>query len=253
MLSHALTLARKGMAVFPCRVRDKRPATANGCLDATRDPEQIRAWWEIEPNFNLALACGPKSGVFVIDVDGAEAALQQLEEQHGALPASVEVITARGRHVYFRMPDRLVHNSAGKIAPGIDVRGDGSYVLAPPSVHPSGRVYAWSVDCANTFAAAPDWLLNKIAPSPGNGAPPAATASATWCELLRDGVDEGKRNDSVARLAGFLLRRHIDALVAFEILSAWNVARCRPPLPDDEIAAVVDSIAARELRRRGAP
>ena len=78
------------------------------------------------------------------------------------------------------------------------------------------------------------------------------TAPTVWCELLRQGAAEGNRNDSVTRLAGYLLRRHVDALMAFEILSAWNAVRCQPPLAEDEIATIVDSIAARELKRRGA-
>ena len=92
----------------------------------------------------------------------AEVELRKLEHAHGALPATVEAITARGRHVYFKIPGERVPNSASKIAPGIDVRGDGGYVLAPPSIHPSGRAYAWSVDSSDTFAVAPDWLLAKI-------------------------------------------------------------------------------------------
>ena len=68
--------------------------------------------------------------------------MRRLEAEHGELPATVEVITARGRHLYFKMPDMPVRNSAGKIAAGIDMRGDDGYVLAPPSVHPSGTRYA---------------------------------------------------------------------------------------------------------------
>ena len=77
--------------------------------------------------------------------------MRRLEATHGELPASVEVITARGRHLYFRTPEVPVRNTASKIAPGIDTRGDGGYVLAPPSIHPSGRRYAWSVDAANVI------------------------------------------------------------------------------------------------------
>ena len=161
MLYTALRLAQKGLAVFPCRPRDKRPATPNGLKDATTNPEAISAWWHEDPDFNVAIATGAPSGIFVIDIDGfdAEAALRHLEAAHDALPASVEVITARGRHVYFQMPDIDLRNSASKLAPHVDVRGTGGYVLAPPSIHPTGRRYAWSGDSASTFAAAPAWLL----------------------------------------------------------------------------------------------
>ena len=83
-----------------------------------------------------------------IDGDDGEASLRKLEAEHGALPDSVESITGKGRHVWFRINGSPIRNSASTIAPGIDVRGDGGYVLAPPSIHPSGKAYAWSVDCA---------------------------------------------------------------------------------------------------------
>src|SRR5262245_11531725 len=141
MLSTALALAAKGLAVFPCRARTKKPACPHGCLDATHDAATIESWWRGDPNYNVAIATGAPSGVFVIDVDGddGEAALRKLEAEHGMLPPTVEVITARGRHLYFKMPAHPVPCSVDKIAPGIDVRGDGGYVLAPPSVHPDGK------------------------------------------------------------------------------------------------------------------
>ena len=98
--------AERGFHVFPCRPRDKRPATANGLKDATTDPDVIQAWWQQQPDSNIAIATGAASGIFVVDIDGldAEAALRRLEVEHGALPATVEAITARGRHVYFKWP-----------------------------------------------------------------------------------------------------------------------------------------------------
>jgi hypothetical protein len=251
MIRTAVTLVRKGLAVFPCRPRDKRPATANGLRDATCDADRIRQWWRANPDYNVAVATGAASRIFVIDVDGldAEFELRKLEAEHGALPSSIEVITARGRHIYFQWPAHPIRNSAGKIAPGIDVRGEGGYVLVPPSMHPGGKKYAWSVDCSNAVAGAPAWLLAKSSGNSGNGAP---TAPSAWRDLVANGVGEGSRNDSVTRLAGCMLRHRIDPVVALEMLGAWNAARCRPPLAEAEITAIVDSIAARELKRRGA-
>ena len=253
MIKTALNYAKRGLYVFPCRVKDKRPATANGVKDATIDPDVIQGWWRQEPEFNIAIATGATSGIFVTDIDGldAEAELRKLEAQYGPIPPTVESITARGRHLFFRYPEQPVRNSAGKLAPGIDVRGDGGYVLAPPSKHPSGRRYCWSVDSASAFAAAPEWLLALLAASAaGNGN--VTLAPAEWRDLVCGGVDEGQRNESVARLAGYLLRRRVDPVVALEMLSVWNTARCRPPLEAVEINIIVDSIAARELKRRGA-
>src|SRR5262245_28378087 len=113
MVRAALAFARKGLHVFPCIPRAKQPATANGLKDATTDPDCIRAWWHHEPRFNVAIATGAASGVFVVDVDGpdAEAELRKLEAEHDALPPSVEAITARGRHIYFKMPATDLRNS----------------------------------------------------------------------------------------------------------------------------------------------
>jgi hypothetical protein len=250
ILKAARALAEKGLAVFPCLPRDKRPATRHGVKDATTDPIEIENWWQQEPNFNIAIATGAVSGVFVIDIDGgdAEAELRKLEARHGELPATVESITARGRHLFFKCPDTPVRNSAGKIATGIDVRATGGYVIAPPSVHPSGKRYCWSVDSATTFAAAPDWLLAIIA-EPETA---TATAASEWRELARNGVREGQRNSSAARLAGHLLRHYIDPHVAHELVQSWNATRCTPPLSPDEITHIVDSVAGRELKRRSA-
>src|SRR5262245_6877730 len=116
----ALAFAARGMHVFPCIPRGKTPATARGVKDATIDQIVIDAWWRANPNYNVAIATGRVSNIFVVDVDGvdAEAELRKLEAEH-ALPATVEVITGNGRHLYFRYPTgTTIGNSVSKIAPG---------------------------------------------------------------------------------------------------------------------------------------
>ena len=123
----------------------------------------------------------------------AEATLRRLEAEHGALPATVEVITARGRHVYFKWPQEPVRNSAGKIGTRISMsRGDGGYVLCPPSIHPSGRRYSWSVDSADRIAEAPGWLLAKQ-----KGVAIAGTTPSSEWRALIEGVSEGARDCSL--------------------------------------------------------
>jgi hypothetical protein len=249
LLHAALLLASRGLHVFPCRPRAKEPATFNGLKAATTDHNVINGWWA-NSDFNIGLRTGKCSGVFVVDVDGidAETELTKLEKQRGALPPTVESLTARGRHIFFSFPNRPIRNSAGKIAPGIDVRGDGGYVLAPPSIHPSGKAYAWSVDSAAAFAPAPDWLLATITESASfNG--PVATPSSEWRELIK-GVGEGARDCTATKLAGYLLRRHVDPFVALALLQGWNITSCTPPLPETDIARIINSIASKELKRR---
>ena len=246
MIRTALALAARGFHVFPCRPRDKRPATTNGHRDATTDPLIIRAWWHQQPDNNIAIATGEVSGIFVVDVDGldAEAGLRRLEAEHGALPATVEVITARGRHIYFKWPHETVRNSASKIGAHIDVRGDGGYVLCPPRTHPNGRRYCWSVDSADSIADAPHWLLAKQ-----NGVAVSPTSSPEWRALI-GGVDEGARDCSLTRLAGHLLRHRVDPFVTLGLLQSWNATNCNPPLPAADVERIVNSIAGKELRRR---
>ena len=249
LLRSALALAQRGAHVLPCSPGGKTPATARGFKDATIDPAAMVRWWA-KCDYNIGLATGRVSGFFVVDVDGhdGEAALRSLEGENGALPQTVEVITGGGgRHLYFSMPSTAIANSVGKIAPHIDIRGDGGYVLAPPSVHPSGRRYAWSVDSASKIAEAPAWLLAKIVDySTSNG----TTSSSEWHRLATDGVAEGARNDSIAKLSGHLLRRYVDPWVALELIRTWNAARCRPELADKEIQQILNSIAGKELKRR---
>jgi Bifunctional DNA primase/polymerase, N-terminal/Primase C terminal 1 (PriCT-1) len=242
MLSAALKLASAGLAVFPCRARDKRPATENGLKDATVDPGQITAWWTEQPDCNIAIATGAVSEIFVVDVDGpdAERELQRLE-----LPTTVEAITARGRHFYFKYPDTPIRNTASKIAPGVDTRGDGGYVLAPPSVHPSGARYRWAG--ASTVAAAPGQLIARISER-ANG---KATSPAEWQQLFTSDIPEGQRDCTLTKMAGKLLRHCVNAADVLGIMQSINAARCRPPLPPEDIERIVESIAKRELKRRG--
>ena len=208
----------------------------------------IGAWWHRQPDNNIAIATGAASGIFVVDLDGldAEAALRRLEAEHGALPPTVEAITARGRHIYFKSPQEPVRNSAGRIGDHIDIRGDGGYVIAPPSIHPSGRRYCWSVDSADRIADAPSWLLAKQKGADVS----ASTLSPEWRRLI-EGVSEGARDCSLARLAGHLLRHHVNPFVTLGLLQSWNATHCTPPLPASDIERIVNSIAGKELRRRG--
>jgi Bifunctional DNA primase/polymerase, N-terminal/Primase C terminal 1 (PriCT-1) len=245
----ALALAMRGLRIFPCAPRAKIPATSHGALDATVDRQVIERWWHDNPDFNVAVATGTASGIFILDVDGGEAetALRQLETLHGTLPPSVEVVTARGRHIWFKMPNTELRNSAGKLAPGLDIRASGGFALTPPSIHPSGKPYCRSVDTANAIAAPPDWLIARLVDTASCN---EATPPSEWRQLATDGVAEGKRNDSIARLTGHLLRHYVDARVTLELVRTWNATRCRPPLADKEVVAIVNSIAGKELKRR---
>ncbi|MGB2819477.1 MAG: bifunctional DNA primase/polymerase, partial [Phycisphaerae bacterium] len=143
LIDAALEYARMGWQVFPCHPTGHQPLVERGFYAATCDEKTIRAWWARWPRAAIGLRTGEATGVFAVDIDprnGGDVSLAQLEAEHGVLPESVESQTGGGgRHVLLAWPDRPVPCSTGKIVPGIDVKGDGGYVILPPSDHASGR------------------------------------------------------------------------------------------------------------------
>jgi len=268
MLDAAIAYARRGLPVFPiwpvvqfdddrfacccgkglrCESPGKHPMARlvpHGLKDATTDAERVKHLWSCAPNANVGIATGL---VVVLDVDRREA-LAELESKHGPLPETWRATTGNGEHVYFTS-ETEIRNSVGKIGGGLDIRGAGGYVVAPPSMHVSGKLYAWKIAPEQTsLAPLPAWLL---AATHQLTSTKAATPVGTWRQVVKNGVGEGRRNDVITRLAGHLLRREVDPLVVFEMLLTWNAVRCRPPLEEGELAGIVARIAEREMRRRG--
>ncbi len=234
----------RGWSVLPLRHGDKRPLIAWEMLQQHRaDAAMLAQWFARSPGANIGIVTGEISNLIVLDVDpkhGGDDSLAVLGRRFGALPETVEAQTGGGgRHLYFAHPGGLVPNRAG-LAQGIDLRGDGGYVVAPPSLHPSGKAYAWAAGRSPDdigLAALPRWLLFA------HRGPRARRSLADWQLLVREGVAAGERNTTIASLTGHLLWHGVDAQIALELMLAWNRLRCRPPLPDDEVARVVASIA----------
>lgn len=160
----ALQYAKRGWHVLPCRAKGKAPAAKHGVKDATAVPGELVRFWKRDSSANVAIATGAVSGLFVLDVDprnGGDESLDRLERLHGKLPATVEVETGGGgRHYYFSLPEG-VDLSCSVLADGLDLKGKGGYVVAPPSVHPSGRGYRWHVSPdRHELAPVPEWLLS---------------------------------------------------------------------------------------------
>lgn len=238
-----------------CKSPAKHPITRRGVHDATTNKAQIRAWWSRWPWANIGLATGAESGFFVLDVDGdiGSDSLQDLEAEHGRLPDTIESVTGSGgRHILFHYPDFQVRNSASTIAPGLDIRGDGGYIVAPRSLHVSGRRYEWEASSRPDeveLAPAPPWLLDllrKQSRSEGQAVP-----ASEWRELAK-GVAEGGRNNAIARISGHLLAKRVNPSLVLQLLIAWNAMFNSPPLTSEEVASTVNSIAGAEWRRRQA-
>jgi hypothetical protein len=179
LLDAALGYAAANLPVFALQPRGKKPVTPCGFYDATTNPATIRRLWRI-PDRNIGMPTGAISGRWVVDVDlGGEDGIERLQAKYGALPRTCTAITPRGGwHHPFKYTGP-VPNSAGKIAPHIDVRGDGGYVVVPPSVTNDGT-YSWCGDPAAPLASAPDWLIALAREKP---APSISERALTMCRL----------------------------------------------------------------------
>ena len=233
LLASALDYAGVGWHVFPihhpttqgcscrreCASPYKHPRTRNGLDDATTDVDTIQRWWGRGPESNIGIATGEKSGLVVLDVDGPEGLdnWDELERRHGTTPASFMVTTPRdGVHLYLAHPGRKVPNSAGKLAPKIDVRGDGGYVVAHPSRSAGGKGWTQWVgagsegwlDGTAQLVPMPDWVspVPVVRPAPvtpvgrATGSRYANTALNAECGEVAL-ASEGQRNDTLNRAA----------------------------------------------------
>lgn len=249
----AILYAASGWSVIPVEARGKRPLMAwLEFQQRIASASEIASWFRKWPEANVGIVTGYISQIVVVDIDpqhGGAQSLQEMERDQGALPRTLEVHTGGGgRHLYFAYPSVRLHNRVG-IRPGIDLRSDGGYVVAPPSVHPSGERYRWLPGQGPQDLLAeplPAWFLEATRASGQAG-----HSLKHWRRIVREGVAEGQRNSVLASFTGHLLWHGVDPEVALDLMLAWNQARCRPPLPDDEVARVVQSIARLHAARSG--
>jgi len=255
MLDAALSYAALGWSVIPLQPRGKRPLLPSWAEYQTRraTEEEVREWFTRWPDANLGIVTGAVSGLVVLDLDGPEAV--QAVRERGGLPPAPCVVTGKGYHYYLSHPGQSVQNAASLAGiKGFDVRGDGGYVVAPPSIHHSGRFYRWakwrSTDDV-VLAPYPEWLLEMLA-NRGQGAIISSQTDPGWVESLLRGVHEGQRDDAATRLAGHFLGKDLPESEVLVLLLAWN-QRNTPPLPDREIEKCVRSVVSRESRKPARP
>jgi hypothetical protein len=255
-LDVAVAYAGRGWAVFPCHAPAdgpgqcscwradcsspaKHPRVPGGLKSATMDVATIRRWWQRWPAANVAIRTGAISGLVVVDVDpdhGGERSFEALLKEHAPLPDGLVVQTGSGgRHYYFAHPGGLVRNDTGRrLGAGLDIRGDGGYVIAPPSRHISGANYR-RTSRSRELPSPPDWLLSLVRepPRPPIAATPLrlppSTSTSAWARpaLERElgnlaAASVGSRNCSLNRAAfclgqivgaGVLDRPSVEALL----------------------------------------
>lgn len=236
LIDAAVAFAESGIPVFPIVPKSKVPLTGNGFYAAVTDTDQIGAWWITYPQANVGIPTGERSGFWVLDVDGAAGrqSLAHLEKQNGPLPQTRVFRTGSGGLHYLWTHAPGVRNAV-RFVPGLDVRADGGYIVAPPSIHESGNAYAVEVDAP--VVPAPAWLLAKVK----DRKLPANPTSGGGVQLV-----EGSRNAGLASMAGRLRRAGLDYLAITAALREHNAAHCAPPLADAEVDAVARSISRYE-------
>jgi hypothetical protein len=268
LLTAALHYASLGLPVFPlhhinadgtCSCNNprhdrtnnntgKHPLTRTGFKEASTDSARIIRWWTESPFANIGIATGQVAGVFVVDVDldkGGEVTLAALP----TLPPTLKVRTGGGgQHLWFKHPGGLIGNSVCKLGAGVDVRGDGGYVVAPPSTHRSGRVYVLEQDVA--VAEAPPWLIEQIRSAPKSDLPPVSRERIDYGPISEDLKDHltqllAEMGPAIEGQSGRLHTHKVCATLvndyalrldeeAWPILEAWN-RTCEPPWDESEL------------------
>jgi hypothetical protein len=233
--------AARGWHVFPARPRGKEPLAElapRGLHSASTDAAQIKEWWSREPTANIAIRTGEPSGIWVLDVDtrhGGDKMLEALELRDGALPPTATASTGGGGlHKFFAYPGQPVKSRSEAFGKGLDAKGDGGYVIAAPSTHPSGALYLWQPDATpdHGIALAPSEWLEQVTEQ--LHAPAAAVA---------DVIGEGQRDTALASLAGSMRRRGMAEPEILAALRVTNETRCRPPLPLGDVERIARSVS----------
>jgi hypothetical protein len=247
MEQHALEYASRDWRVVPlhtpavggcscgkadCGSVGKHPRTAHGLNDASADPTRIRRWWTKWPTANIGLLTGT-SGI-VIDIDarhGGDKSLAALEAEHGPLPATAKSQTGGGWHLMFAHPGGSIANRSN-VRPGIDVRGDGGYIVAPPSLHASGNHYRWIIP-PDELAPIPEWLLALINPPKPPPKPATNLPSGNFDDALaamrKIKITDGK--DGSRRLYTYACRAVAHNLTDEETIRAIRIMELERPFP----------------------
>jgi hypothetical protein len=242
MLEAALRYADLGYPVFPCLGDAKEPKTGHGFLDASIDPEEIERWWSDAPYANLAIAT---AGLAVIDIDGNDNTwLSSEPDKLLQLAAAPTALTPHdGRHHVFRQPaGRAWRCTNGRLAPKVDTRADGGYLLVAPSRVGRGR-YRWlegqELDVsADRLPEPPDWLVADL-DRLGDG------TAEDWA-IAGNVIPLHHRNTTLARLAGSMRRVGLGRDEIAAALLKVNAGRCVPPLADGEVLGIAASVARYE-------
>lgn len=237
MLEAALRYAHRGWSVFP--VQGKKPLVFWRDESTTEDGK-IAQWWTRWPNANVALDCA-KSGLLVIDADNKNNGVKHWNMlcRDLAIPTTLTAITGGGGvHSFFYQNGHNHGNTTGKLPSGIDVRGQGGYVVLPPSVHENGQHYSWKDDTDTSPLPDSLWSILRAKTDP-------LSDDSDMSDEDPQRIPSGARNSTLTRFAGSLRRTGMTADDIHFCLSHLNETKCSMPLPDAEVWEIARSIGRR--------
>lgn len=255
LMDHAKQYVERGWRLIPTApvtssCNGKRPFLARWQDSSTLDLQRVESWIRKSGNVGIGIVTGECSGLLVLDEDprnGGTETLVELKRRYGKLPDTPIVETGGGgRHYYFRHPAGL-DRTPKTLGPGLDLKGNNGFVVAPPTMHASGNRYQWDGVFhfeAHNCAEIPAWFFRHIKNERNQL---LDTIQSAFEHLI---FHEGQRNERLTSIYGKLLSKNVDPDLAFNLISALNECRCKPPLPDEEVLALVISISKRELEYR---
>ncbi|MFA6397508.1 MAG: bifunctional DNA primase/polymerase [Candidatus Paceibacterota bacterium] len=219
--------------------------------------DQIKEFWTKFPNAKIAVITGPLSSIVVFDIDTKH----NRRPEEFDLPATVSSRTTNGGwHYFFKHPGYKVRNSNGTLfGPGIDIKGDSGIAILPSSDTGPDKAYTWAVESTgDNMAPMPKWLEDRISSAQSTPTLPAMITSNEVVLTNKIGesslneIPEGTRNDKLTKLTGTLLAKfkpnEWNSLV-WPIVTSFNTANCKPPLPLSEVKSIFDSISGSEMSK----
>ncbi|PLS85373.1 MAG: hypothetical protein CYG60_12950, partial [Actinobacteria bacterium] len=227
-----------GLNIVPLKARSKAPnlLEVRPYLSRCATKEELASWRDEGRFEGVGIVAGTTSGVVVVDADGDEGKASLKEYGH---PPTWAAMTPNGMHLYFKHPDGELP-TAIRFAPGLDFKASG-YVVAPPSIGPTGRRYEWVMGPGEVdLADLPDTIMDKL----------RTRGRKAKVHDLGDEVPNGSRNDTLMRLAGGLRRQGLGEAAIYAALLGINTTACKPPLPESEVARIAESAARYERGER---
>lgn len=234
-----------------CKTPGKHPSINKGFYSATNKVEELQRLLKSRKYPNIGIRTGKISNLIALDIDPKNDGYESIKKLKASWPITPTSETGSGgEHRLFTYPINLIVKSTTDLLPGVDIRAEGGYIVAPPSLHVSGRRYSWDTNFnldSVEIAPPPDWLIELILKKQKQKQ--ESSINTNWKDLTNKMVIEGGRNNHILKLCGHLIAKNVDVEVCFNLLSAINQTKCQPPLEADEILKILKFVASKHFER----